>query len=230
MVLRNAPKVKEAYYLEEEADESRPLLAAGFDNWQWQEDKGDFDMRMMVKAFPEDFCGVGQDYDYIDWQLSAESLNAMYEQVSRDFSQKNQIEHPAAKLANELAGETGLRALSGEMRPGPGFKTNSAFTNALHAEKGMMFMDEVKTAKQWNKQQQSEGSKLTNKSTKSSKNPGKSEESTSKRPKEPMQVYYTQPPPSLITKHQLSRILENRKNPPQNVPKNPCKSITPNRH
>ena len=54
---------------------------------------------------------MGQDYDYIDWQLSAESLNAMYEQVSRDFSQKNQIEHPAAKLANELAGETGLRAL-----------------------------------------------------------------------------------------------------------------------
>ena len=47
---------------------------------------------------------------------------------------------------------------SGEMRPGPGFKTNSAFTNALHAEKGMMFMDEVKTAKQWNKQQQSEAS------------------------------------------------------------------------
>ena len=42
------------------------------------------------------------------------------------------------------------------MRPGPGFKTNSAFTNALHAEKGMMFMDEVKTAKQWNKKQQSE--------------------------------------------------------------------------
>ena len=42
------------------------------------------------------------------------------------------------------------------MKPGPGFKTNSAFTNALHAEKGMMFMDEVKTAKQWNKKQQSE--------------------------------------------------------------------------
>ena len=42
------------------------------------------------------------------------------------------------------------------MRPGPGFKTNSAFTNALHAEKGMMFMDEVKTAKQGNKKQQSE--------------------------------------------------------------------------
>merc|ERR1719357_357261 len=138
MVLRNAPKVKEAYFLEEEADESRPLLAAGIDNWQWQE------------------------YDYIDWQLSAESLNAMYEQVSRDFSKKNKIEHPAAKLAKELGGETGLRALSGEMKPGPGFKTNSAFTNALHAEKGMMFMDEVKTAKQWNKQQQSEGSKLTN--------------------------------------------------------------------
>ena len=50
------------------------------------------------------------------------------------------------------------------------------------------------------------GSKLTNKSAKSSKNPGKSEESTSKRPKEPMQVYYTQPPPSLIAKHQLSKV------------------------
>ena len=40
------------YLQEEEADEDRPLLAAGIDNWQWQEDKGDFDMRMMVKAFP----------------------------------------------------------------------------------------------------------------------------------------------------------------------------------
>ena len=40
------------YLQEEEADEKRPLLAAGIDNWQWQEDKGDFDMRMMVKAFP----------------------------------------------------------------------------------------------------------------------------------------------------------------------------------
>ena len=40
------------YLQEEEADETRPLLAAGIDNWQWQEDQGDLDMRMMVKAFP----------------------------------------------------------------------------------------------------------------------------------------------------------------------------------
>merc|ERR1719295_118883 len=92
-------------------------------------------------------------------------------------------------------------------------------------------MDEVKTAKQGNKKQQSEfclieiplkDAKLTKKSvksTESSKNPfsgflqkshsktlKKSEEFTTKRPKEPLQVYYTQPPPSLIAKHQLSKV------------------------
>merc|ERR1719391_1738192 len=76
-------------------------------------------------------------------------------------------------------------------------------------------MDEVKTAKQWNKKQQSESVKSTESSKNPfsgflqkshSKTPKKSEEFTSKRPKEPLQVYYTQPPPSLIAKHQLSKV------------------------
>merc|ERR1719300_1339428 len=80
----------------------------------------------------------------------------------------------------------------------------------------MMFMDEAKTAKQGNKKQQSEKSVKSTESSKNpfsgflqkshSKSPKKSEESTSKRPKEPLQVYYTQPPPSLIAKHQLSKV------------------------
>ena len=63
--------------------------------------------------FVEDYCGIGLDYDYIDWQRSAESLNALYEQRSRDFcsSKKNQIKHPAEKMVNKLRDETGLRAL-----------------------------------------------------------------------------------------------------------------------
>ena len=58
-----------------------------------------------------------------------------------------------------------------------------------------------------------------------SKTPKKSEEFTSKRPKEPLQVYYTQPPPSLIAKHQLSKVSK------ENVKKSPntsgAQKVTP---